>query len=533
MPIHLLKEDGYKLLKQDGGALLIDNSELRIEINTEDRTDVIDWQSFRKTEVLTKEPDTFEFLIKNYPTKNYCPALGDTVVVDVGGVNIFAGVVVEIDNTVNGLLNYNRILCKDYTHIADQLLVSKTYTSQTVDYIVKDIIATYCPTFTTTNVVGATGITIDNIAFNYVTVNAAIQKLISIAGANFDYYFDYSKDLHFFPSDYVSAPFSITDSTANFDWQSLKINTDLSQLRNRITVRGGYTAGTAVTSLKVADGKQVQFFVGYSLGDILVYKALAASPTSFVAKTVGADGKDDPTLFDCLYNPDRGFLIFPDASKPAVNDVIKFTGTPAFSIIVQKQDNASISQYGMYEQLVIDKTIISKATARSRATAELLKYSQPLITGSFNTRTYGLMAGQTLLINSTLRSINNSYKIQRITTTLHTPSEDAARFMYNVEFVTTQSLTINDVLKKLLITDQTDQIAVGQNEIVDTVYSALEEIGIVENVNVSVNTTNDETITVAETVTPQALDYAVEFCFDVDTPTGTKRGFVWDGSPLG
>ena len=502
---------------------------VQIKINGTDKSSLIDWQSCKKTEVLTKEPDTLEFLIKNYPTKTYLPALGDTVNMFDGANLIFAGIVVEIDNTVDGLLAYNKIICKDYTHLADQKLVTGTYTNKTAAYILNDIVTNYCPAgFTANNVVAPT--VVDSIVFNYVTVTAAIQKLISACGGAYDYYFDYVKDLHFFPNDYIIAPFSITDTSQNFDWQSLKVNTDLSQLRNKITVRGGLIAGTSVTNNQLADGKQRVFFVGYALTGITIAKALAASPTSFVTKTVGADGKDDPTAFDCLYNPDSGLVIFPDSTKPAINDVIQYTGVPSFSVIVQLQNPSSITQYGAYEYLIVDKTIITKATARNRAVTELLKYSQPLVTGSFNTRTSGLKAGQTITINSAKRGINDSYKIQRITTQLRTPSANTSDFMFSVEVVSTQTLTMNDVLKKLLVTDQTDQLTIGSNEIVDIVYTFDEVSTTVETFAISGHIQFVETSTTAESFTLQAPNYPTDFVLgDFDTTQGELFG-VNDGS---
>ncbi len=508
-------------------------STVQIKINTVDKSSLIDWESVKKTEVLTKEPNTLEFLIRSYPTKTYLPALGDTVQMYDNGVIIFGGVVIEIDNQVDGLLAFNKIICKDWYHVADQLMVAKTYTNQTATAIAQDIITTYCPGFTSVNV--DVPITLDNVVFNYLTVTAALEKLIKLTGADCDFYFDYDKDLHFFLNNgtYL-APFTLTDTSANFDWHSLQLNDDLSQLRNKVTVRGGVTTGSQVTNQKVADGKQVIFFVGYSFSSIAVSKALAASPTSFSALTTGADGKDLPASFDCLYNPDTGLLIFPDGSKPAINDVIKFIGTPSFPVIVQIHDNASVALYGTYESVIVDKTIVSKAIARNRAMTELIKYSQPLFNGSFVTRTSGLKAGQVITINSTLRNITGDYKIQRVMTKLRTPSVSTSDFTYLVEIVSTQSVTMNDVLKKLWITNPSDQIVVGQNEIVDTVYSEDESITISEVISSSItHNTQMETLTIGESAIAQALDYAVQFVVGPQIPSGFLRQFILNGSPLG
>ncbi len=442
---------------------------------------------------------------------------------------IFGGTAVEIDNKIEGLLSFNKIMCKDWQHTADQLLVSATFTSQTATQIAQSIISTYCSGFTSVNV--NVPISIDSLVFNYLTVSAALEKLIKATGADCDYYFDYNKDLHFFQSGFYAAPFQLTDSSQNFDYHSLVVNDDLSQLKNKITVRGGVTTGTQVTSLQVADGKQTIFFVGYSFSTITVSKALAASPTSFVSQTVGADGKDDPASFNCLYNPDTGLLIF--TATPAINDVVKFIGTPSFPVIVQLHDSASIASYGTYESLIVDKTIVSKTVARNRATAELIKYKDPLVVGSFRTRTNGLLIGQSLIINSTIRGLTDVFKIQRITQMLRTPSATTEDFTFDVEIISTQSLTMNDVLKKLLVTNQTDQLVIGQNEIVDTVYSEDETITATEIVTESItHNTQNETVTAGEVNTVQALNYAVVFVLGITAPSGTSRQFILGGSHL-
>lgn len=488
---------------------------LSIKINTVDKSALIDWNSVKKVEILTKEPDTFEFMIRNVPSKTYRPALSDDVQFLDGATKLFGGVVVQTEEEINGLTRYYRVLCKDYTQLLDATIVSKTYTAQTGTAIIADLISTYATGFTTTNV--AAPATIDSITFNYLTLSQCLQK-IADAMLGYDWYVDADKDIHFFLTSGVAAPFALTDTSANYAYDSLIYSTDISQLRNVITIRGGQFAGTSVDNLQVADGKQRVFFVGYNLSLFLAYKALAATPTTFVALTIGADGKDNPASYDALYNPDRGLLTFPEVSKPAINDVIKYTGTPFFPLIMQIADSVSVSTYGAYGYLIIDKTIITKDQARDRGAAELLRYANPLITGSFRTFTYGLQQGQTISISSVIRGITGSFKIQRITTTLRTPSAASSDFIFDVEFVSTQSLTMIDVLNKLLIQNPSDQITIGTNEVVDRVYNFGETI---TTTDVVAAVKDKGTVFVLAPYTPTP-DYA----------TDPKRVFMLNGSRL-
>ncbi len=510
-------------------------SSVILKINSVDKSSLIDWQSIRKEEVLTKEPDTLEFQIKNYTGKTYRPSIGDDVTLYDGTTKIFGGVVIETNDALSGgLLKMFSVKCKDYTHTLDRYLVAKTYTSTTANAIIADILTNFTDgTFTGTNV--AAPIVLDKIVFNYLSVSQALQKITEAIGG-YDWYVDYDKDIHFFINTVMSAPYSLTDTSANFIYQSLQLSQDTSQLRNTIIVRGGDVEGTSVDNKQVADGAQRVFFVGYDLTSFLAYKALAASPTVFVAITVGADGKDDPTTFDSLYNPNNGLLIFPDGTKPAIGDVVKTTGIPIFPLITEQQDIASVAANGEYEYLIVDKTIKSKDAANQRALAELLKYSTLLTKGTFSTRTSGLRSGQTISINCTLRGIVGTYLIERIITTLRTPSGSTTDLLFEVKIISTVDITMVDILNKLLIKDPSSQIDIGQNEIVNRIYNQSEAITIGE-VTAQSKTHNPQTETVTLTEASNAAKNAgTIFVTGSYTPANfadTKRVFIVGGSRLG
>lgn len=385
--------------------------------------------------------------------------------------------------------------------------------------------------FTVANVVAP--YTVATITFNYLSISQALQKLAE-ALPSYDWYVDGNRDINFFAQGTRSAPYVIDDTTGNFDWSTLKFEVQTSQLRNIITVRGGNVNGTSVENQQKADGVQRNFFVGYNLGTFLAYKALAAAPTSFSALTVGADGKDDPTTKNCLYNPDRGLLIFPEATKPAIGDVIKFSGVPSFPLFSQVQDPVSVATYGKYEYLILDKTITTKDQAIDRAQAELAKYAYPLYTGSFSTNTAGLKTGQVITITSVKRSISGTYKLLRVRNSLRLPSTSS--WNIEAEFSSTFDIDLVDILNKLLIKDPSDQIVIGSNEIIDRIFGIAETITIGEStVQSLVHNPQTETITLTE-ATNQALNAGTIFVIGAYTPSGfadTKRVFVLDGALLG
>ena len=102
---------------------------IKLTCNGVDKTDQVEWSSVEKKEVLTKEPDTLRFRIKNYDAKVWKPVLDDDIkLYDTDGTTvIFGGVVIDIRDSTNSLLRYVDVLCKDYTHTLDRKLVSVSY----------------------------------------------------------------------------------------------------------------------------------------------------------------------------------------------------------------------------------------------------------------------------------------------------------------------------------------------------------------------------------------------------------------------
>ena len=508
---------------------------ITLKVNNVDKSDQVEWDSIEKQEILTKEPDSLIFRIKNYGTKTYRPILGDDITLFDGVIKIFGGILVENSEETDGFLRYFRCVCKDYTQILNRKLIAEVYDNMTAEDIIIDIVSLYAPTFTTINVVAP--ILVDKIVFNYVSFSEALKKLTGVLG-DYDWFVDYDKDIHFFQNGMISAPFNLSDTNNTYVYNSLEVDENLHQLRNHIVVRGGDIEGALVSNTQVADGQQRVFFIGYSLAlnSLVIEKALAGTPTTFVIQSVGGDGKDNPASFDCLYNPNNGLVIFPDTSKPAINDRIRSSGFPIFPLIAEKQDLGSVATYGTYQMLIVDKTIKSRDSASQLADGELIKYANPIHRAKFATYSSGLRTGQTILVQSTSRNINRDYIIERIITTLNTPTE----LRYTVELLASEDVTMVDILNRLAVTDVTDQIFIGENEIVDTIYSQLETINLGEVFVFSLSHNGqNETIIATEVSVAQPIDYATIFVAGAYIPTilyngaDHKRQFILNGSPLG
>jgi hypothetical protein len=233
-----------------------------------------------------------------------------------------------------------------------------------------------------------------------------------------------------------------------------------------------------------------------------------------------------------MYSKDRGYLRFKDSNIPANNDRIKYTGTPNYPLLTTKADLISIDKYGLYEFMIVDKSIKSRLAGSQRATAELLKYSRPQYQITFSTTKDGLRTGQSILINSSFYNINDSFKICGITRSMRTPTT----FIYNVELTLSDNLNLINIIKDLLIESQSDQTDISSEEIVDRLYSIIEKIDLIESYSLS-KTHNliQEIINLVEVIT-SAKNAGTIFVAGPYIPTDpgdNKRVFIANGSLTG
>lgn len=119
---------------------------ITVTIDGVDRTSLINWRTFVIERNITSQPDYCRFTIGNLSAvQTYYPTKGDEIEVTNGGTTIFAGVIIGIMiQTVSGASGQVNIIAKDFQHYADRKQVIETYESQTVEYIIKDIVHKYC-----------------------------------------------------------------------------------------------------------------------------------------------------------------------------------------------------------------------------------------------------------------------------------------------------------------------------------------------------------------------------------------------------
>ncbi len=490
---------------------------ITVKINSTDKTSLIDWRSLRIEDNINSRANICTFMIRKHGGQSYSPSIMDDVVIEKGGSKIFAGKIIQINSEVKGKIEYLYIKCKDYTLELDKIIVTERYTNQTVEQIINDIVSNYLSGITTNNV--NCSINVETIAFNGIPVSQCLQILAEQTG--YSWYIDYDKDIHFFAKNSEKAAFNLSDNSNNFVWDSLKINQDISQLRNVVIIRGGEKkAGNTRTKTHSGDGSETTFDTEYKFAEKPTVKV------NGVVKNVGVEFIDDDANYDCLWNYEQKYVRF--VTAPASGDSIEIIGYPLIPIIVQVEDIVSIGKYGRFEFKKVDKSIKSTNEAKQYAEAQLSAYANSVREGEFITYTSGLKSGQTININLTNRGINEDFLIQRVSFRARGYNDGE----WKVELATLRTIGIIQFLQSLLWADA-KKIEVNENEVLEKYYMDNQTVQVTEEISLKDKKQVDETVQVTEDIQkdPFGAGVAPDFVWASYTPTSQtdpKRELVWD-----
>lgn len=470
-----------------------------------DRTQNIAWQSFQKQDILNYQVDTCSFDTKKYGDKTWRPNVGEEITIVDGTTKVFGGVIVQVEETIEGLVLNHNVQCKDWTHYLDRNLIVERYENMTVNQIIADINTNYITGFTVANV--NCTIPVKSITFDRLSASKCLQLLAE--KTNYSWYVDYNKDIHFFSKNSEPAPFALSDTADNYVFRSLRIKEDLTQLRNSIYIRGGEVEGTARTENYTGDGTKKTFALSYK------FSKLPTVTVAGVSKTVGVDYIDKDTDFDCLWSYNEKYVRFVNA--PANASAIIVTGTPLIPLIMQTRDEVSVKKYGVYEFSITDKTITTIEEARQYAQAQLEAYANKISEGGFDTYNSGLRSGQVIRIQSDIRGLNDDYVIQRVSLSMRTPTEG----LWSVELATLRTLTIIDFLQRLLLANNT-VIEESDSKILEKSYVVAETAEVTEEITRISPYSDYQTAGVTEDIAkdPMGANVSPEWVLAPYVPTG-------------
>ena len=154
---------------------------------------------------INSQVDSCDFSVLKAPGDSYVPALNAEVIVTRSSVRIFGGVITSIKDELVGAnsVRFN-VTATDFTFQLNRKQAVERYEGQTINYIINDLVTKYAPDFTVTNVMA--NIVVNSIAFNRITLSECFRKLAELV--NYNWYVDYNKDIHFYPSNGEPAPFN-------------------------------------------------------------------------------------------------------------------------------------------------------------------------------------------------------------------------------------------------------------------------------------------------------------------------------------
>lgn len=393
----------------------------------------VDGRNLVITDLLTNEANTASFeLVDTYTNK---PTEGQEIIITFSGSRIFAGRITRIDpekvSNAGASSNFNFFIeCTDWQVDLDKKMVVKSYSSTTLDVVVKDIIDSYTSGITYTNVIVSGAPAITKIIFNYEYVSECFSQLAEQTG--WDWYVDYNKDLHFFPQETNEAPIELLDDGEEFD--ELRISTDESQIVNRVFVRGGYYLSTSVFTQDTitAVAGQTVFKIDY------IPHTPFTVTVNAVAKTVGIQNVDPVGSHDFLLNAQEKVLLV-DTIVIAGGEAVIMKYNIQSKLLTMVEDTASQATIaairgddGIVEKYITDDTLDNRTTARDLGTAELLKYKNAIVEGTFISTYDGWKSGQRLHIDLTDRNIDTYYLIKEVNIIALAPD----KLRYEITFAT-------------------------------------------------------------------------------------------------
>lgn len=312
----------------------------------------------------------------------------------------------------------------------------------------------------------------------YQKPSVAIEKMAKTA--NWFWYVDYFKDIHFFSQgNAIEAPFSITDTSENFG--NLTITADISSLKNRQVVRGGKAvAENYYTQNYATDGVAESWMLDYPPKDVHIYEDRLGTGT-FTERTVGVANLNDASDYDYLFDFNGQTIQRGSADIMPADGILQTKYLPYKPIRVRVEDNESIEAMqaltggdGIYDGAAItDETLLTWEDARTRAKAEINAYKNPIVTITFITEKEGLQSGQLLTVVNTKHGINGQYLIQSITAT----EQGDGSFNFSV----TASSTLFGITEFLqLIFNRSNKVLIDTTEVVDIIKDLDEEIELGE-----------------------------------------------------
>ena len=455
---------------------------------------------------------TASFQIQQVNGENEPTQSQELIITTNSGTKLFAGyltAVKKITATVSGRFIYN-CQAAGYTEtlLKGELVQESISTPTSMSGIVGFIFNKYDSYGIDYTTHVPAGPTIQSIVFPFVHLSEALNRIGKETG--YRWYLDNDRKLHMTLQGDESAPVTFEESRNNF--RNLTITPDASQLRNRITLRGGKFISNNFSQEIETNGLVREWILREKPKDFIsLVENVPASGISYT-REVGVDPIDEDTGNEYMFNFQEKFLRLADAMTTSSGTILTVTYKYETPLLVRTSDNVSINLMktlkggnGIFDFYIFDKNLKSKTEARDRGQAELDDYSNPLTKGEFKTSTLLigtetiLKPGQTVTLNVPTMGISNiAYEIQEVAW----QSIDDNEFDIRVKFGG-RLKGMPEFLARINVVGQ----PIDEAEVLDTINNVDEKLGITETIERDANTqTVSEEMGIAETIVPALKD---------------------------
>jgi hypothetical protein len=343
--------------------------------------------------------------------------LGDSFEVYQDATRIFAGVIKDIEEYEDkpNVLHYQLAITNN-SALADKVRIGKTYESEAAGDIVTDFITEKLAAENVTAGTIQTGPTISKAVFNYKKVSEALDYIKDVTGLVWEINDDL--ELNFFDRSTNAAPWGVDDATRVYDFKRRR---SMENYRNVQYTRGGNgrtDTQTDVVPSPKPDGSSRNFILPYPIAE---KPTITINSTPVNSDDVGVRGFDTGKKWYFSYNSE---IVTQDDSETVLtdSDTLEVTFVGLFPIFVEARDEEEITDRaskegnsGIYESLVVEKSIDTIDGAAEYSRSLLRKYGEVADRVTFSTYTSGLEPGQLISIERTLYGIDDDFLIESVT----------------------------------------------------------------------------------------------------------------------
>lgn len=340
------------------------------------------------------------------------------------GTKLFGGFVVRAQPELGPGDSHKRwqVQCESYAALLDTgKRVHKSYLKQTVGYIITDLITEAGLSDISTTGVSAGG-TVDSFVVDGDSLPILIDRLVQLGGqlasADWGWYIDPDGVLYAGLYSDNPSPFAIVE-LASADWSASfpplsapSYIEDATEIRNRITVRGGSVPSEEVTETFTGDGATTTFQL-----ENTHIRSITSITLDGTLVWWGVDWYDSFNDFQCLVNFYAGTLRWDVGNEPTGTIQCTYRYDSALEVIVA--NNASYTTYGRwFDYEITDRSISTEQAATDIANAILRDWAIAPAGGELSVPRLGLKAGQLLGVTYAPLSLNTNYPIRKVVTTL-------------------------------------------------------------------------------------------------------------------